>query len=250
MIGQHRSCDKYLSGKKRNSWILTLLLTFIMFGLSSHSAQAQIDEDQTGAWYMYFWGAQVKEGTWGFQGDIQYRNWNLLGDLEQLLLRGGLTYKPKNASILFTLGYAHITTGEFDSSDIANTENRVYQEALFPQKIGGIFYLRHRFRYEQRWVEDQDFRTRYRYNLFIDVPLNSKVIDKKTLYFAFYNELFINGQRDIGDGRTVELFDRNRTYGALGYVVRKNLKVQFGVMRQITDSWAKTQLQVSLHHIW
>jgi len=228
--------------------IVVLLALFLGFG--SQDARAQIDEDQTGAWYMYFWSAQIKEGPWGFQGDLQYRNWNLGGDLEQLLLRGGLTYKPKNALILFTLGYGHITTGFFDSSEIFSTESRIYQEALFPQKIGSIFYLRHRFRYEQRWVEDQDFRTRYRYNIFIDVPLNRKVIDKSTLYFAFYNELFINGQRDIGDGRSVELFDRNRTYGALGYAIKKNLKVQLGVMRQITDNWAKTQMQLSLHHNW
>ena len=106
MIG-HRSSDKYSSRKKRKSWILTPLLALLLLGFSSHSIRAQIDEDQTGAWYMYFWSAKVKEGPWGFQGDIQYRNWNLLGDLEQLLLRGGLTYSPKNASILFTLGYAH-----------------------------------------------------------------------------------------------------------------------------------------------
>mgnify|MGYP001818550710 FL=1 len=234
----------------RKIFVQIVFLLALFLGFGSQNAQAQIDEDQTGAWYMYFWNAQIKEGPWGFQGDLQYRNWNLMGDLEQLLLRGGLTYKPKNASILFTLGYGHITTGAYDSSDIINTENRVYQEALFPQKIGGIFYLRHRFRYEQRWVEDQDFRTRYRYNLFIDVPLNSKVIDKRTLYFAFYNELFINGQRDIGDGRSVDLFDRNRTYGALGYAIKKNLKVQLGLMRQITDNWAKTQMQLSLHHNW
>jgi hypothetical protein len=232
------------SGIKISLSVLVCLFLFI------ESSKAQIDESETGAWYMYFWSAQVKEGPWGFQGDLQYRNWNLMGDLEQLLLRGGLTYKPKNAPILFTLGYAHITTGEYDSSDIVNTESRVYQEALIPHKVGGIFYLRHRFRYEQRWVENQDFRTRFRYNLFLDIPLNSKGIDKKTLYLAFYNELFINGQRDIGDGRSVELFDRNRTYGALGYAFRKNLKVQFGLMRQITDNWAKTQLQLSLHHNW
>ena len=38
---------------------------------------------------------------------------------------------------------------------------------------------------------------------------------KKTLYLALYNELFINGQRDIGNSNSVELFDRNRAYAAL-----------------------------------
>lgn len=234
-----------------DSGFKTLLAVLFSTFLFVQGSMAQIDESETGAWYMYFWSAKVKEGPWGFQGDLQYRNWNLMGDLEQLLLRGGLTYSPKNASVLLTLGYANITTGAYGSSDDRTvSENRIYQEALIPQKIGSIIYLRHRFRYEQRWVENQDFRTRYRYNLFLDIPLNSKEMDKKTLYLAFYNELFINGQRDIGDGRSVEIFDRNRTYGALGYAFRKNLKVQLGLMRQITDNWAKTQLQVSLHHNW
>ena len=128
--------------------LLTLLFSILLFAQSS---MAQIDESETGAWYMYFWSAKVKEGPWGFQGDLQYRNWNLMGDLEQLLLRGGLTYSPKNASVLLTLGYANITTGAYGSSDDRTvSENRIYQEALIPQKIGSIIYLRHRFRYEQR----------------------------------------------------------------------------------------------------
>ena len=225
-----------------------LTIASLLFAEKSHS---QIDEDKLGAWYMYFWNTTIKDGPWGFQGDVQYRNWNLMGDLEQLLLRGGLTFSPKEANVLFTLGYGHISTGAYGSDrDETVTESRIYQEALLPHKVGGIFYLKHRFRYEQRWVENQDFRTRYRYNLFVTVPLNSKTMGQNTLYLSFYNELFINGQRDIGNGRSVEIFDRNRTYGALGYAIRKNLAVQFGIMHQVTDNWNKNQLQLSLHHTW
>jgi len=73
-------------------------------------------------------------------------------------------------------------------------------------------------------------------------------MDAKSVYLALYNELFINGQRDIGDGNSVELFDRNRFYAALGYVIRNGLKVQFGIMNQTTDGWSKNQLQFSCHH--
>ena len=229
----------------------TLLILPLALALFAGNSRAQIDEDKLGAWYMYFWNVSIKEGPWGFQGDLQYRNWNTLGDLEQLLLRGGVTYRPKKADVLFTLGYGNITTGDYGSSnDRTVSESRIYQEALLPHKVGGIFYLKHRFRYEQRWVEDQDFRTRFRYNLFLTVPLNSKTIERKTFYLSFYNELFINGERDIGGGKTVELFDRNRTYGALGYAIRKNMVVQLGLMHQATDNWSKNQLQVSLHHTW
>ena len=72
-------------------------------------------------------------------------------------------------------------------------------------------------------------------------------MDEKTIYLALYNELFINGERNIGDGKSVAVFDRNRLYGALGYIIKKGLKVQLGVMNQTTDSWSKNQLQLSLH---
>lgn len=197
---------------------------------------------------MYFWNTTIKESSWGLQGDIQYRNWNAGGDLEQLLIRGGLTFKPENANIKFTLGYANIQTGTYGSDDATTSENRFYQEALFPTKIGNRFYLNHRIRYEQRFVENQDFRTRYRYNLFLNVPLNSAEMVPKTIYLSLYNELFINGQRNIGNGKAVELFDRNRAYAAIGYVITRQLNAQVGAMRQTTDNWAKNQVQVSLHH--
>ncbi len=228
---------------KKNLFIIILVIV-----LTPKIGTSQIDNSQLGAWYMYFFNTNFKESSWGVQGDIQYRNWDLGGDLEQLLIRGGLTYSPKNADIKFTTGYGHITTGVFGSDNATSVESRIYQEALFPTKIGKLFHLNHRFRYEQRFVENQDFRTRYRYNLFVTVPLNKIELNPKALYLAMYNELFINGQQDIGDGREVEYFDRNRAYIALGYILKKGLKVQFGVMNQKTNSWSKNQLQLSLHH--
>ena len=210
--------------------------------------QAQINEDKLGAWYMYFFNTNFKESNWGVQGDIQYRNWNVGGDLEQLLLRAGLTYSPKSSPIKFTMGYVNITTGAYGSRSTTTTESRIYQEALFPVKFGKRIYTNHRFRYEQRFVENQDFRTRYRYNLFLNVALNKAEMAPKTLYAAFYNELFINGQRSIGNGNNVEYFDRNRFYAGLGYIISNKIKVQLGVMNQTTNNWSKNQLQISLHH--
>lgn len=208
---------------------------------------AQDQEDQLGAWYMYFFTSTIKERPWGFQGDLQYRNWNLGGDLEQLLIRGGLTYTPKKANIKFTLGAAHITSGSYGKDQSTTAEKRIYQEALFPVRFGNRFYTTHRFRIEQRFVENQDFRTRYRYNLFLNIPLNKTIMEAKTLYLQFYNELFINGQRTIGKDRTVELFDRNRLYGAIGYFPSNTLKIQVGILNQTTDFLSKNQLQLSFH---
>ncbi len=222
-----------------------IVLVFIGF---YNFTNAQIEQSKTGAWYMYFYKHQFKNSQFGIQGDLQYRNWNTIGDLEQLLIRSGVTFNPKTANILFTLGYANITTGEFGDGNATVSESRIYQEALFPQKLGKRFHLAHRFRYEQRFVENQDFRTRYRYNLFLNIPLNNESLSDNTFYIALYNELFINGQTEIGDNRVVELFDRNRTYLGLGYVVKPSMKFQFGWMNQKTVNWGKGQLQLSFHH--
>ena len=228
---------------EKNIILILVCITFFM----PKKGEAQINEDKTGAWYMYFFNTTIKESPWGVQGDIQYRNWNVAGDLEQLLLRGGITYKPKSANIKLTLGYGNVTTGSYGSDKSTTTESRVYQEALFPVQFGNRFYTNHRFRYEQRFVESQDFRTRYRYNFFLNIPLNKAAMDNKTLYLAFYNEIFINGQRKIGNGKSVEIFDRNRFYVAAGYMIKKGLKIQLGIMNQTTNTWQKNQFQLSFH---
>ncbi|MEM9884743.1 MAG: DUF2490 domain-containing protein [Bacteroidota bacterium] len=229
-----------------------LLFLFLIISISAQTLKAQggPDEDQLGAWYMYFFTETFGDSQFGIQGDYQFRFWDFGGDLEQVLLRTGFTYTPKDANVLFTLGYANITTGTFGDSKETVNENRIYQEALLPHKVGNRFYLVHRFRYEQRWVEDQDLRTRYRYNLFLNVPLNKEKMGKGTLNLALYNEIFLNGQTDIGDGRSVQFFDRNRTYLGLGYGIIEKLRVQLGWMKQSTVNWGKGQAQISLHHNW
>ena len=220
-----------------------LLVSFVSMNIFSAKSQV-IDESKMGAWYMYFFNTSHEKSKIGFQGDVQYRNWNIAGDLEQLLLRGGVTFKPEKANIKFTLGYGNITTGAFGEDNSTINESRIYQEALFPTKIGERFYLNHRLRYEQRFIEEQSLRTRYRYNLFVNVALNQKEMKEKTIYLALYDEIFINGTGMPGQS----IFDRNRAYIALGYVLKKGMKFQLGIMNQTTNTVNKNQLQLSFHH--
>jgi hypothetical protein len=223
---------------------LSIPLLIALFSFNLFNSNGQVDESKTGGWYMYFFNTSHEKSKIGFQGDVQYRNWNIAGDLEQLLLRGGVTFKPEKANIKFTLGYGNITTGAFGEDNSTINESRIYQEALFPTKIGDRFYLNHRLRYEQRFVEEQTLRTRYRYNLFVNVALNQKEMKEKTIYLALYDELFINGTGMPGQS----IFDRNRAYIALGYVLKKGMKFQLGIMNQTTNTVNKNQLQLSFHH--
>lgn len=227
-----------------------LLLLLCFLGGALHIRAQAVEEDRLGAWYMYFYNASFGDGPFGLQGDYQFRYWDFGSDLEQILIRNGLTYRPDNANALFTLGYASITTGTPGESSDRIHENRIYQEVLLPHRVGGRFLLTHRFRYEQRWVDDQDFRTRYRYNIFVNVPFNGTSLGHKVVYLALYNEIFINGQQQIGNGRMVERFDRNRTYFGLGYGISKKIRVQLGAMNQTTANWNKWQAQFSVHQNW
>ena len=228
--------------------LLAYLLLLVVW-LPTHSvAQQAIDEDDTGAWYMYFFSKRFTDSQWGLQGDVQYRNWDLGGDLEQLLLRGGLTWTTANKAVTLTQGYGNITSGAFGDSDSTSNEHRIYQEALIRHGLGERVKLRHRLRTEQRWVEGQDFRTRFRYGLFMDIPLNDTKIRPGTWYLAFYNEVFLNLEKNIGNGRRVKTFDRNRLYAALGHDLGRNFRLQGGYMHQATSSVDKGQIQLSLHH--
>lgn len=215
--------------------------SILFFAFTTLSAQSNSD---LGAWYMYFGGVKFENSQWGIHGEAQYRNHNLIGDLEQLLLRTGLQYHLKDGSATFTLGYGNITTENEGTPDNTFYEHRIYQEALIRQDIY-LVNLNHRFRYEQRFIDEQDLRTRFRYAIFINIPLTNKRMAQGGWYIPIYNEVFLN----VETSEIVEHFDRNRLYGGLGYVWANNLKVQLGVMEQTTNNWSKTQLQFSLHHV-
>lgn len=217
---------------------LVLLLVFLSV---SKLGFAQENSD-LGAWYMYFGSFRFTESPWAIHGEAQYRNHNVIGDLEQLLLRTGLQYNLKNGAASFLAGYGSITSEVEGEATNSLHENRLYQEVILRQKIGKVG-LMHRFRYEQRWIENQDFRTRFRYAVFLNVPINSiELGEKGSWYVQGYDELFINGGKL--DGKA-EYFDRNRLYLGLGYRVVKNLAFQVGIMQQATDSGSKTYLQLS-----
>jgi hypothetical protein len=57
----------------------------------------------------------------------------------------------------------------------------------------------------------------------------------KTVYASAYNELFINAASPV--------FDRNRLYGALGYVINKSFRVEAGFMTQTLENSFRHQFQ-------
>ncbi|HKK87306.1 MAG TPA: DUF2490 domain-containing protein, partial [Saprospiraceae bacterium] len=114
-------------------------------------------------------------------------------------------------------------------------EHRIYQQFITLQKFGRL-RLQHRYRFEQRWIEDQDFRLRFRYFLALNLALNKTEFTDKTFYLSAYNEIFLNNNQVV--------FDRNRLYGGLGYKLNDRLRFEIGHMTQFLNAFHRDQINL------
>ncbi|RRJ92655.1 DUF2490 domain-containing protein [Paenimyroides tangerinum] len=194
-----------------------------------------------GLWLMYFGNVSVKETPLKVHYEIQDRNHNIGTDLNQILVRGALQYNFKN-EITFGAGYGFIQTEKEFTPDLPVRENRIYQEALMQQNVSKLNF-KHRFRYEQRFIENTDFKTRFRYQLGLDIPVYNTDCGKN-FYATAYNEIFINGEKTETSG----LFDRNRLFIGAGVKLNKKLAFQAGWMNQMLENSSNQQFMISLHH--
>ena len=213
----------------KNALLLVLLVVFFVPKL------ATAQNSDLGNWLIYIGNKKLND-KWNIHNEVQYRNYNAIGDLEQLLLRTGLGYNITEKSNIL-LGYGYILSENFigDTDDkVSINEHRIFQQLITKQNIGKVS-LSHRYRFEQRFVED-DFRLRWRYFLGINIPLQYKEEGKNPLYLSLYNEIFLNTESSI--------FDRNRLYGGLGYKFSDNLKLELGYMNQFFETSGRDQINI------
>jgi hypothetical protein len=204
------------------------VLSILVFTFFFLNVQGQ--ENGPGNWLIYI-GSKQLNSKWNLHHEIQYRNYNTIGDLEQLLIRTGLGSQLGLKSN-FLLGYGYINSENFTGNlndQITVEEHRIFQQFITKQNIGQVS-LQHRYRFEQRFIES-DFKTRFRYFLGMNIPFkNSKY------YLSAYNEVFLNGESNV--------FDRNRIYGGLGYQLGKGIKLELGYMKQVFETTSRDQINI------
>lgn len=211
-------------------------MALVIFSLTATFSFAQ--KNDLGAWYMYFGNNKISKKL-NFHNEIQYRNFDGIGDLEQLLIRTGIGYDLTENNNNVLLGYGFILSQPYVNGEKKeNIEHRIFQQYITKQKFGR-FYLQHRYRLEERFLVD-DFRMRFRYMLGLNIPINNKEMLPKTFYGSVYNEIFLNLNSPT--------FDRNRVYGALGYVINKNMRIEAGYMNQIQENKNRGQVQIGFYN--
>jgi hypothetical protein len=187
-----------------------------------------------GNWLIYI-GNNKLNSKWNIHNEVQYRNYNAIGDLEQLLIRTGLgyTFNDKKNNVL--LGYGYILSENYISnSDNKATinEHRIFQQFTASQTFGKV-KLGHRYRFEQRFVES-NFKMRFRYFLSLNIPIN--IMQNNKYYLSAYNEIFLNTKTSV--------FDRNRLYGGIGYNINTAIRIEVGYMNQFFERSSKDQLNI------
>ncbi|HMP29740.1 MAG TPA: DUF2490 domain-containing protein [Saprospiraceae bacterium] len=215
---------------KSRTFLGLILLHFVIFVCTTVKVQSQ----NTGNWLAYF-GNQPMGKRLTLWNEIQYRDYAIAGDFNQLLLRAGVGYNLTQNNNNILAGYAYIITDRVigDKKDITY-ENRLWQQ-FFNRNVINRVILQHRYRTEQRFIND-DFSFRFRYMMNVIVPLNQKSLIKSTWYTHVFNELFIN----LDSPR----FDRNRAYAGLGYVVDPTKRIEVGYLAQTLENSSRNQIQI------
>ena len=200
------------------------------------AANGNAQQTDIGNWFLYL-GNQKINNRWNWHNEVQYRNYNFAGDLEQLLLRTGIGYDLSENNNNVLLGYVYVYSEPYvngTDEKLNNNEHRIFQQFITKEKFGRV-NIQHRYRFEQRFIED-DFKIRARYSVSLNVLINKKEMEKNAIYASANNEIFIKTKPSY--------FDRYRIYGGIGYCFNKNFKVEAGVMSQILQSSSRTQFQI------
>ena len=189
-----------------------------------------------GNWLIYIGNKKV-DSKWSIHNEVQYRNYDAVGDLEQLLLRTGVGYNLSENNHNLLLGYGYILSQNYVADTQEKTdvnEHRIFQQFTSKQKIGSVS-LSHRYRFEQRFVK-ADFKLRLRYFLAFKIPLAKTETLPSKVYLSAYNEVFLNTESAV--------FDRNRVYGGFGYQLNKNVRIEAGYMNQLFEKSSRDQFNL------
>lgn len=220
------------------SYLNFLLLILLFFSVNLRAQSDKEIATHNNGWFMYFGNHRVSEKL-GIHTEYQWRRNDWINNWQQSLLRVGLDWHVEK-SLTVTTGYGWIKSFPYGEQPISFSfnEHRIWQQLIL-QHNSKSFYFHHRYRLEQRFLENItldanetpfssgfNYLNRARYRFLVTVPINKKELEENTLFTSIYNEVFLG----FGKGIKKNILDQNRLYFALGWFFNKNCNVQFGYL--------------------
>ena len=163
--------------------------------------------------------------------EVQARSQNLYTDFFYHQYKGGLFYYFSDTHNSVLLGGGRYTTYNYSGnfkSPVTTDEFRIWEQLIL-NNVYKHFNVEHRYRLEQRWVNNV-FRPCFRYRLNPVYTINHEKLMPKTLFLSVYDEIFL--------GNNNPHFERNRYYYGMGYQFTNSFILQMGLLNQ-TDYNAK-----------
>jgi len=215
---------------------IQVIFPVIIIIISLVPLKIKAQNSEIGNWFIYFGNQRINK-KWNWWNEVQYRNYNFIGDLRQLVLRTGLGFNLTENNNNVLLGYAYVYSEPYipgTKKKTSNSNNTIYQQFITRQNFGRVF-IQHRYRIEERFFTN-NFGMRFRYFLSFNIPISKEVIESKVFYLSAYNEIFLRSREPV--------FDQDRIYGAVGYAISNFLRLETGLMYQIFENENKLQFQI------
>lgn len=217
-----------------------LLVLAACFGLPALAQR--VTSPHANLWLSH-WGDQRLAARWSVYTEGHLRRAGLGEHAQQLLLHPAVNFHL-NDPVLLTLGYSYYENHPYGAHPIrfANHEHHVYQQVQLTQPIGRVG-VQHRFRMEERFIarivpsaDDPDagvldryvYQSRFRYRLWVTVPLNRPKVEPGAFTANVYDEVFLR----FGDSERLDLVQQNRISLLLGYQVNRPVSLLLGYLYQ------------------
>jgi len=213
--------------------IAGLILVIVMHGGHAVFSQTKEFETREQTWFGYFNQTRFtkRSGVWL---DLHLRLTNdFVKQKNVSIIRAGYTYYLSD-QVRLTAGYAYVTQYGLAPEEPDVPEHRPWQQIQWFEKKNG-FNLMQWFRIDERFrtkvidgelTDSYIFNWRFRYNFALTLPLRGKVIQAKTPFLFFNDEIHINAGKNI----VYNYFDQNRLFLGLGYQFTSHLNAQLGYM--------------------
>ena len=219
-------------------------VSFLLAATAAHgqtpAATDRARDPNAHSWWVYAGDHQI-HGPWGVYSEMQIRRSDFASIWQQFQKRDALTYRF-SPRVQVATGYVFTYTDRYGDFPVARAfnEHRTYQQIAVRQEVGKLA-LEHRYRTEQRWIQNytsqnntggNDFywryQNRFRYQIRGAFPISKASPAGRQWYLFFGDEMLLG----YGPNHGLNTFDQNRACAGVGYRVTRNNSLELGYLNQ------------------